>query len=58
MQWEFIGIPDSPNLGEVFIAWLLIGLASLIILLALKLGSRASRARPPQEALQPVQVQG
>jgi len=46
MQWEFIGIPDSPNLGEVFIAWLLTGQASLIILLALKLASRAIRALP------------
>jgi hypothetical protein len=58
MEFEFICIPDYPNLGEVFFFWLLTGLAGLIILLALKLGSSARTDLTAQEALQQVQVQG
>jgi len=58
IEFEFIGIPDYPDFREVLIAWSLTGLASLIILLALKLGSRASTDLPTQEARHLVQVQG
>lgn len=58
MQFEFIVVPDYPNFGEVLIAWLTTGLAGLIILLAVKIGSRASTDLLAQEALQQVQVQG
>ena len=58
MQIEFIVLPDYNDFGQVLISWLLTGLASLIILLTLKLGSRESRALPAQEVLQPVQGQG
>ena len=58
IEFEFIGIPDYPDFREVLIAWSLTGLASLIILLALKLGSREKTGLPAQEALQLVQVQG
>ena len=57
MEFEYIGLPDYPDFREVLIAWLLTGLASLIILLAIKPGSRASATLPPQEELQQVQVQ-
>ena len=49
VEIEYIGLTDYPCLGEVFFTWLLTGLASLIILLAIKLGSRAratARAYP------------
>ncbi len=58
MQFEFIILPDYNDFGQVLISWLLTGLASLIILLALKLGSREKTGLPAQEALQLVQVQG
>jgi hypothetical protein len=51
-----LGLPDYNDFGQVLISWLLTGLASLIILLTLKLGSRASTDLPIQEALQPIQV--
>jgi hypothetical protein len=52
VEAEFIIAPDYDNFGDVFIFWLLTGLASLIILLVMKLGSRASTYLPAQEALQ------
>ena len=57
MEIEFIFMPDYPNLQEAFIAWLLTGLASLIILLTLKLGSSKNTNSPPQQAQQQLQVQ-
>jgi hypothetical protein len=58
MQWEFFFADDNSNFGDVLIAWLLPSLASLIILLVIKLGSRKSTDLQTQEALQQVQVQG
>jgi hypothetical protein len=58
MYVEFIFLPDFLNFGEVFTAWLQAGLTSLIFLLALKPGNRASTNLPPQEARHLAQVQG
>jgi len=52
MYFEFLFMPDYPDFSEALITWFLTGLASLIILLALKLGSRTSTALPKQELLQ------
>jgi hypothetical protein len=54
---EFIGLPDYNNFGDVLVFWCMAGLASLIILLALKIGSRNSTNSLPSETLQQVQVQ-
>jgi hypothetical protein len=54
---EFIGIPDYNNFGDVLVFWCMAGLASLIILLALKIGSRKSKNSLPEELLSQVQVQ-
>lgn len=58
MIFEFISVPDYPDFKEVFIVWFLTALAGLIILLALKLGSRVSTAIPNQELLQQTYEQG
>ena len=58
MEFEFIGIPDYPDFSAALIVWFLTGLASLIILLALKLGSRVSTYLPNQELLQQTYEQG
>jgi hypothetical protein len=55
---EFIGLPDYNNFGDVLVFWCMAGLASLIILLTLKFGSRKSTNSLPEETLQQVQVQG
>lgn len=55
---EFIGLPDYNNFGDVLVIWCMAGLASLIILLALKIGSRKSTHALPEETLQQAQVQG
>jgi hypothetical protein len=58
MEFEFIGIPDYPDFSAALIVWFLTGLAGLIILLTIKIGSRERTDLPRQEALQQVQVQG
>jgi DNA-binding PadR family transcriptional regulator len=58
MYFEFLFMPDYPDFSEALITWFLTGLASLIILLALKLGSRASTALPNQELPQQAYEQG
>jgi DNA-binding PadR family transcriptional regulator len=55
---EFIGLPDYNNFGDVFVFWCMAGLASLIILLALKIGSRKRMRSLAQEMMQQVQAQG
>jgi hypothetical protein len=55
---EFIFLPDYNTFGDVFVVWCMAGLASLIILLVLKIGGRKSTNSLPEETLQQVQVQG
>jgi hypothetical protein len=55
---EFIGLPDYNNFEDVFVFWCMAGLASLIVLLTLKIGSRKSTNSLPEEILQQVQAQG
>jgi DNA-binding MarR family transcriptional regulator len=57
-EGEFMIGPDYNNFGDVFVVWCMAGLASLIILLALKIGSRKRTHSLPEETLQSVQVQG
>jgi hypothetical protein len=54
-EFEYIVLPDYNDFGDIFVFWCMAGLASLIILLALKLGSTDL---PTQEALHQMQVQG
>ena len=56
IYFEFLFMPDYPDFKEVLTVWFLTGVASLVILLTLKLGSRAST--PAQEALRQAQVEG
>jgi hypothetical protein len=57
-QMAYIIGPGVSSFVDVFIAWLLTGAAALIILLAIKVGSRERMDLTAQEALQQVQVQG
>jgi DNA-binding MarR family transcriptional regulator len=54
---EFIGLPDYNTFGDVLVFWCMAGLASLIILLTLKIGRRKSTNSLPEETLQQVQAQ-
>lgn len=57
-QMAYIIGPGVSSFVDVFIAWLLTGAAALIILLAIRLGSRKRVALPPQEPPQAhIQVQ-
>jgi hypothetical protein len=47
-QLAYIISPDNSNFVDVFIVWLLTGLAAVIMLLAMRLGSR-KRMAPPME---------
>jgi hypothetical protein len=58
LVFNAIGITDYPGFGEVLLAWFQTSLASLIILVTLKLGSRVSTVLPNQELLQPAYEQG
>ncbi|HEY6539556.1 MAG TPA: hypothetical protein VIZ18_01405 [Ktedonobacteraceae bacterium] len=51
---------DYNSLGNVLLAWLFTGLAGLIIVIAMKIGSRQSTSLSSQEreALQQIQVRG
>lgn len=58
-QMAYLIGPDAGgSFANVFIAWLLTGVAALIILLVVKLGSRASTALPNQELSQNAYEQG
>jgi hypothetical protein len=52
MYVEFLYLPDYPDFKEVLTIWFLTGLASVILLLAVKLGSRAGTALLNQELRQ------
>jgi DNA-binding PadR family transcriptional regulator len=58
MYVEFLYLPDYPDFKEVLTVWFLTGLASLILLLAVKLGSRARTALLNQELRQPLSEPG
>lgn len=58
-QMANISGPDFSSFADVFIIWLLTGVAALIILLAFRLGSRKRRTMPEREPPQAhMQVQG
>jgi len=52
--------PDYNSFGDILTAWLLTGLAGLIIVVAMKIGSRESQSSPvmEQEALQQIKARG
>ena len=56
-QFEFMVLPDYIDFGDVLVFWCMVGLASLIILLAMNLGGKESADLSPQKALQRVQMQ-
>jgi hypothetical protein len=49
-QIAYIVGPDFATFADVFIAWLLTGLAALIMLLAMRLGNRKRMAPPMEQA--------
>jgi hypothetical protein len=51
MELEYLFLPDYNSFAEVFVAWLMTGLAGLIIALAVKLGSKEQVDLSRQEAL-------
>jgi hypothetical protein len=49
MELEYLFQPDYNSFAEVYVAWLITGLAGLIITLAVKLGSKEQVVLSPQE---------
>ena len=55
---DIAALPDYNNFGDVLVFWCMAGLASLIILLTLKIGRRKNTKSLPEETLQQIQAQG